>query len=67
MTLNPIKYKRGNLEILNQLEIPEKLEFIPIPDVKEAWEGVMTLSLLNTNYILHILCDTQNLHINNII
>ena len=41
MTLNPIKYKRGNLEILNQLEIPEKLEFIPIPDVKEAWEGVM--------------------------
>ena len=42
MTLNPIKYKRGNLEILNQLEIPEKLEFIPIPDVKEAWEGVRT-------------------------
>ena len=52
MTLNPIKYKRGNLEILNQLEIPEKLEFIPIPDVKEAWEGVMTLSRLNAIFCI---------------
>ena len=40
MVLEPIRYKRGSLQIINQLVIPAKTEYIDIENVEDGWVAI---------------------------
>jgi len=40
MVLEPIRYKRGSLHIINQLLIPATTEYIPIETVAAGWAAI---------------------------
>ena len=43
MVLQAIVYKRGSVEILDQLELPHREVYIPITTVKDAWEAIKSM------------------------
>lgn len=49
MSLLAIKYKRGHLEILNQLLLPHKSVYEEIRGVEDGWQAIkaMKVSLAN--------------------
>ena len=40
MVLEPIRYTRGSLQIINQLVIPAKTEYIDIENVEDGWIAI---------------------------
>ena len=40
MVLEPIRYTRGSLQIINQLVIPAKTEYIDIENVEDGWVAI---------------------------
>lgn len=45
-TLKSIKYKDGDLEILDQLLLPAKSEYKKIIDVEEGWEAIHNMHVI---------------------
>ena len=45
MTLEAIKYKDGKLEILNQLALPEKSEYLSVQSVEDAWDAIHSMKV----------------------
>lgn len=44
-TLQAIKYNDGQLEILDQLLLPESCIFIPIFNVEDAWAAIREMKV----------------------
>lgn len=44
-TLQAIKYKDGQLEILDQLLLPESCTFIPVCNVQDAWAAIREMKV----------------------
>ena len=49
MVLEPIKYKRGSLQIINQLVIPAKTEYIDICSFGFTVEDLVKLGIILEN------------------
>ena len=47
MALLAIKYKRGHLEILNQLLLPEESVYVKLKDTQDGWEAIRTMKVHN--------------------
>ena len=45
MSLEAIKYKRGQLEILDQLNLPTTLIYIRLNDTSDAWNAIKTMQV----------------------
>ena len=45
MVLQAIKYRRGNLEILDQLRLPYEEIFINIQTVQDAWDAIHSMQV----------------------
>ena len=46
MSLEAIKYKRGQLEILDQLHLPSSHVFITLNDTKDAWDAIKKMQVI---------------------
>ena len=44
MVLEPIKYKRGSLFIIDQLKIPKESVYIEIKNVEEGWNAIRNMN-----------------------
>lgn len=40
MTLQSIKYKEGNLEILDQLQLPSITKYVQVNGVEDGWKVI---------------------------
>ena len=49
MSLLAIKYKRGHLEILNQLLLPHKSVYEEIRGVEDGWQAIKTMKVRKAN------------------
>lgn len=47
MSLEAIKYKRGRLEILDQLLLPTSHEFVKIDDTTAAWNAIKKMQVID--------------------
>lgn len=45
MTLEAIKYKRGQLDILDQLLLPDQSKYISINDTEDAWSAIKKMQV----------------------
>ena len=45
MSLLAIKYKRGHLEILNQLLLPHKSVYEEISGVEDGWQAIKAMKV----------------------
>ena len=45
MSLLAIKYKRGHLEILNQLLLPHESVYEEIKGVEDGWQAIRTMKV----------------------
>ena len=45
MVLEAIRYRRGRLEILDQLRLPHELIYVDIKDPQDAWESIKSMQV----------------------
>lgn len=45
MTLQAIKYKRGSLDILDQLLLPDSTCYIPIKNTEDGWQAIKKMQV----------------------
>lgn len=55
MSLQSIKYKRGSLEILDQLLLPVVSKYVPVRGVEDGWKVInkMQVSLILCTFSTH--------------
>ena len=45
MSLESIRYKRGELHVIDQLRLPTELIYIPVMDAEAAWEVIRSMKV----------------------
>ena len=56
MTLEAIKYKRGKLSVLNQLDLPHKSEYEEIQTVQDGWNAIKLMKVRGAPAIAIVGC-----------
>ncbi|KAL3869331.1 hypothetical protein ACJMK2_042025 [Sinanodonta woodiana] len=65
LTLESIKYKHGQLEILDQLLIPDSHEFIPVNDTSDAWRAIKLMQVRGAPAIAIVGCLSLAVELHN--
>lgn len=65
MVLEPIRYKRGSLHIINQLLIPATTEYIPIETVTAGWDAIRQMKTRGAPAIAITGCLALAVELNN--
>lgn len=43
--MQAIRYERGSLLILDQLKLPDEIDYIPIHTIDDAWKAIHTMAI----------------------
>lgn len=54
MSLQSIKYKRGSLEILDQLLLPVVSKYVTVRGVEDGWKVINKMQVSSTSCSAHI-------------
>jgi len=50
-TLQSIKYEKGKLQILDQLLLPSKSEYVSISGVEEGWQAIHSMQVCTPTFL----------------
>ncbi|CAB3388723.1 Hypothetical predicted protein [Cloeon dipterum] len=64
-TLQSIKYENGKLEILNQLLLPSKSEYVAITGVEEGWQAIHSMKVRGAPAIAMVGCLSLAVELHN--
>lgn len=53
MSLQSIKYKDGNLEILDQLLLPVQSKYLSVKGVEDGWKVINKMQVINVSFQLN--------------
>lgn len=53
-TLKAIKYKDGNLELLDQLKLPHKVFFIKILTLQDGWTAINQMNVTKNFFVYNL-------------
>lgn len=71
MTLEAIKYRRGQLDILDQLLLPSQSTYISIHDTNDAWHAIKKMQVACVSFSFmnfgHYRYSQQIIHIHDIV
>ncbi|GAU99199.1 hypothetical protein RvY_10234-2 [Ramazzottius varieornatus] len=56
MTLKAIRYSQGRLEVLDQLLLPAKTEYVPIDTVQDGWNAIKSMQVRGAPAIAIVGC-----------
>lgn len=62
--LESLKYKRGELTVIDQLKLPSELEYLPVRTAEDAWQVIRTMQVRGAPLIAIVAALGLAVHVN---
>ena len=63
-TLESLKYKRGELTVIDQLRLPSELVYLPVKTAEDAWQVIRTMQVRGAPLIAIVAALGLAVHVN---